>query len=88
MSELNPVQQRAARRIEAIRQASARIQAKIDAGHPRSKDLQARLAEYARSLEHLEVEMKFGRPFRLKGEATAGGVVVTPDAGGLTAKGA
>lgn len=77
----------AEKRKAEIEYSSARIQAKIEAGHPRSDDLEARLAEYNASMELIDFTIKTGRPVRLKGDPTDGDVSVSPPAGSMTLEG-
>lgn len=84
---MNEVQKRAQRRIEAIRTAQVKMQAKIDAGHPRSEALKARLAEYQTSLKALDLELSLGKPMRIKGGPSAAGVEAQPATGGMKLEG-
>ena len=87
MTDLNPAQQIAKKRLEEISYSETRIQAKIEAGHPRSKDLKKRLEEYAASRELCEFTLKTGRSVKLKGEESAGGVAIAPPAGEIGLEG-
>lgn len=84
---MNKAQEIAQKRKDEILSATKRMQAKIKAGHHRSEDYKKRLAEYDLSMELIEFTLKTGRTVKLKGEETAGGVVVSPSAGTLNMEG-
>lgn len=65
---MNTVQEIAAKRLEEIRYASNRINAKLKANpnHPRADDLRKRLSQYERSIRALNLELKTGTPVKIK----------------------
>lgn len=82
---MNQIQEIAQKRIDEIDYSTARIEAKIEAGHPRKGDLEARLKEYALSRDLCEFSLKTGRRVRLKGDGE--GVEIAPPAGNLKMEG-
>lgn len=83
---MNKHQEIAAKRKKEILYAKARIEKKIEDGHPRSDDLKKRLKEYETSLELIEFTLKTGRNVKYKepqGEET----IVSPPAGDLSLRG-
>jgi len=74
---------RAKKRIEAINYSAKRILIKINdlPDDSRQKAWKKRLAEYTVSLEHLNIELKYGRPFPINGAPTEGGVSIEVPAG-------
>lgn len=86
-STLNTTQIIALKRTVEINAATKRIQAKIAAGHHRADDLKKRLEQYDVSMEALEIELKTGRPHKVKGLPTDGGVMVNIPPGALKMEG-
>lgn len=84
---MNEVQKRAQRRIAAIHTAQSKLRAKIEAGHPRSEDLKARLGQYEVSLKALDLELALGKPMRIKGGPSVAGVEAQPATGGVNLEG-
>lgn len=86
---MNHIQVRAQRRLDAIETTSVRINRKIEESpkHPKAKAWKKRIAEYAISIEHLEIELKFGKRFLVGGTPTGDGVEVALPTGSLAVEG-
>lgn len=83
------VKARAAVRKTSILASKFRIEKKLAEmpNDQRAEGWSKRLAEYDKSLEFLEIELKYGRPFKIKGNPSKDGVNVSPNTGQVSVNG-